>query len=150
MKNIKNTLFIVASIGLFSIIGICQAEPNFELYNKDKAMGRIKVTVNVGGKNIVTDKIVDFDEAYQATIDPQQPVRLTITLTTPGQRHYMLNAPGKTKYLSWDTSKSATLYPQTGPLKGLMGRYNPFGQGKTESGLPLNNNISESQITIVK
>jgi hypothetical protein len=146
MKNIKA---ICVSTFILSIAYV-QAEPNFEVYNKDKANGRIKVTLTVNNKSIVTDKIVDVDEIYQATIDPQQPAQLTIFTTNQQYKNFMLNAPGKTKYLSWDTSKSRPLYPQTGPLKGLMGRYNPFGQGKTESGFPLNNNISESQITETK
>ena len=146
MKNLK-TIFI--STFILSIAYV-QAEPNFEVYNKDKANGRIKITLTVNNKSIVTDKIVDVDEIYQATIDPQQPAKLTIFTTNQQRRNFMFNAPGKTKYLPWDTSKSMPLYPQTGPLKGLMGRYNPFGQGQTESGLPLNNNISERQITEVK
>jgi len=145
MKNTINTILGIAL--LMGIATSMQADPNFEFYNKDKANGRAKITLWVGNENIVNDKIVDSDEIYQATIDPQKNVTLIVFTVDQKYRYFTLNAPGKTKYLSWDMSKEPKpLYPQTGPLMGLMGRYNPFGAGKTETGLPLNNNVQNKQI----
>lgn len=143
MKSIKNIFITITAIGMtFTSF----AEINFEFYNKDKGYGRVYITLKVNNKDIVTHKIVDHDEIYQATIDPQSPVELNVFTVDQKNLNYIINAPGKTKYLSWDYTKPVSLYPQTGPLKGLMGRYNPFGEGKTETGLPLNNNVSEKQI----
>lgn len=150
MNTLKNNLLFVSLCTFFSVTSYIKAETNFEFYNKDEHRGRVKITVTIDNKTIVSDKIVDWDEAYQASIDPQHPVKLTVFTTNQQYRHFILNAPGKTKFLSWNTGKSFPLYPQTGPLKGLIGRYNPFGKGKTESGLPLNNNLSESQIKETK
>jgi uncharacterized protein (DUF3820 family) len=52
---------------------------------------------------------------------------------------YIIDAPGKTKYVTWDGKK---LYPRTGSLGG-------FGKVlgmKTDTGLSLANNVSSSQI----
>ncbi|HLJ31831.1 MAG TPA: hypothetical protein VKU36_05305 [Candidatus Babeliales bacterium] len=144
----KNLLVIALSCITLNVLTLHTYEPNFEFYNKDKENGRVKITVNAGNRNIVTDKIVDPDEIYQAEIDPNANVNITVFTVYQKNRYFnIVNAPGKTKYLSWDSSKEPRpLYPQTGPLKGLMGRYNPFGKGRTETDLPLNNNISERNI----
>ena len=54
------------------------------------------------------------------------------------QRTVSINAPGKTKYLTWNPAKSPYLYPQTGPLMGLLSR--------TSSGYPLAVNVKQSDI----
>ncbi|HXW53566.1 MAG TPA: hypothetical protein VEL47_05635, partial [Myxococcota bacterium] len=56
---------------------------------------------------------------------------------------YLINAPGRTKYLTWNPAKFPSdahefLYPQTGPWLGLL--------WVTESGFSLKKNVSQSDI----
>ena len=108
--------------------------------------GRIKLTLLVGNTPIVRDQIIDSDEAVRFAINPNEPVHVTIFTVNQQFQYYTINAPGKTKYLTWNPAKATPLYPQTGPMMGLMGRYNPLGAGTTESGLPLGNNVTEREI----
>lgn len=167
MKNIKNMFAIVATITLFLTSQSSMASskefatksggllkqmqgPGFELFNK--ASNTITITIFIDG---VFTKLFNIQPQGKAqlTVDVKKPIQLgiynqetkisTTTFTrniTPKPDHsYTLDAPEKTKYLTWNPAKgNAPLYPQTGPLMGLM--------GKTESGLPLNNNISAKEI----
>ncbi len=146
MKSIKNIFITIVSIGVIPLSFAAEENINFEFYNKDKDCGRVEITLKVNNKYIVMHKIVDCDQIYRAEINPQDNITLNVFTVDQKNLVYTINAPGKTKYLSWDYTKPVPLYPQTGPYKGLGGRYHPLGKGVTESGLPLNNNVTEIQI----
>lgn len=151
MKNLKNiSLPILLIIATTATLTAFTPPINFELYNKDPEQGRIKLTLLVGNTPIIKDKIIDSGEWFQAAINQYEPVKVTIFKVNQQYEYYVINAPSKTKFLSWNPSKSPSLYPQTGPMMGLMGRYQHYipgaGAGKTETGLHLHNNVTENQI----
>ena len=92
------------------------------------------------------------NQKFLQDIDVSQPIQLGIydpkvkistgTFSreiTPKPNHfYSLNAPGKTKYLTWNPAKAPYLYPQTGTFMGLS--------GKSDSGYPLGSNLTQGQI----
>ena len=86
---------------------------------------------------------VDPNQALQDNIDTSADISLNIT-SPKYEASFKLKCNGKTAYVSWNTAKKMPLYPQTGPLMGLM--------GKTESGLSLSNNIKSSDfgVSVVK
>ncbi len=160
MKNTKNIFLSIAVITLFlasqpstasasapaSRATATSQEPNFEISNKSK--DDIVVYLSYG----------DYKSSGPLMVKPQERKRYQIGLndqcfitinTFPkdkskklGVFSYKINAPGKTKYVTWNPDKPSALYPQTGPLAGF-GRL--IGM-KTESGLSLQNNLSASQI----
>jgi hypothetical protein len=137
MKNIKNIIFTIVSVALFSI-STNHAEPNFELYNKDKA----PIGVMIGSQQQIVQAnkqlalTINSSQSLYIEVYPNTSIKENMMMVTPYK--FKINAQGKTVYLSWNPTKSSPLYPQTGPLMGLM--------GKTESGLSLSNNISSSNI----
>jgi|SRR5580658_3207510 hypothetical protein len=143
MKNLKNIVF---SLVIFSVIIASSThainDPNVEIINKSKCDIIVK---------LVTDKAnqvgkIPQDHVWETTLSGTE-AGLDITISCDEKRttnKFQLKPGNKTVYLSWNPEKSSPLYPQTGPLMGLLGKYNR--NGKTNSGLPLNNNISSSQI----
>ena len=165
MKNIKNMLLSIVSIAAFatsqSIIassaptgtsGLLKSiqGPGFEMYNK--ATNPITITIFIDG---AFDRFADINAngKFVKDIDTKKPMQVGIydkvtkiatgtfsrEITPAPKALYNLNAPGKTKYLTWNPAKSTALYPQTGTFMGLS--------GKSDSGYPLSDNISQSQIT---
>jgi hypothetical protein len=123
----------------------------FELYNK--SLNTITLTIFINDKflrwiniepskkheqNIDLDIPVSigiYDPATAATIRGNSPQNIT-----PVPNHfYNLNAPGKTKYITWNPAKSPSLYPQTGIWMGIL--------GKSDTGYSLSNNLSQGQIS---
>ena len=162
MKNIKTMLIgalIIGSMG-FSSLQAGTAEllkktqgPGFELYNK--ASGTITAAILIDGE--LTTQDVLPNKKLLKTVDTSKPIRLGIyneptknvsttfisgALTPQPNFVYELNAPKKTKYVTWNPSKSPALYPQTGTLLGLS--------GKSDSGYPLGSNLGQSQIILKK
>jgi hypothetical protein len=162
MKNIEKMLIaalIIGSMGFLpSQAGTAELlkktqGPGFELYNK--ASNTITAAVLVDGK--LTTQDVPSNKKFLLTVDTSKPVRLGIynqptknvskawmseALTPQPNAVYELNASGKTKYVTWNPSKSPALYPQTGTLMGLS--------GKSDSGYPLVSNLGQSQIIVKK
>ena len=156
MNNIKKVLLS------FSVLLITQTSytgtsgllkkiqgPGFELFNK--ASNTITVTIFINDKFAETRDVAPQGKLTK-TIDLNQPIQIGIynkvTKITTGffsreitpnpDYFFELDASGKTKYVTWNPAKSPSLYPQTGPLMGLM--------GKTESGYPLSDNLKKEQI----
>ncbi len=141
MKNTKNIFFLFASI-VATASSNMQAIPNFELYNKaDKAIG-----VVLGTQKYIVPSMkqlpltIDTANTIYLEIfpDTKSIAALNMNMMQYAPNKFSINASGKTVYLTWNPAKSTSLYPQTGPLMGLM--------GKTESGLSLKNNLSSSMI----
>jgi len=160
MKNIRNILLSItpmivifgsqsAVAGTSGLLKSIQG-PGFEVYNK--ANGPITITIFINGKFSQTADI-SSNGKFIKDIDTKAPMQLgiydqitkisTSTLSrdiTPTPKHfYNLNASGKTKYLTWNPAKSPALYPQTGTSWGWS--------GKSDSGYPLSDNITQGQIT---
>ena len=140
MKNIKTIFLSIISILIISVI-YAQASP-FELYNK--ANQTISVTIHEIGY-----------QGYAYTIESKGQLALDLNFAhtfyiaiIEGEtiiREFSIKPLGKrTMYLTWNPAKAPYLYPQTGPLMGLM--------GKTVSGLPLDKetNVDQSQIETVR
>jgi hypothetical protein len=152
MKNIKKILLAITVIVSTTAYNI-HAALTFELFNKsDNNIRWILATENetLASMELAAGKKAYLPEEKNKIAFDAPDLLLSIIVTSDRNehiyRHHIL-ASGKTKYLTWNPAKQPHLYPQTGPLMGLMGKYNPFGKGKTESGLPLNNNVQSSQIT---
>jgi hypothetical protein len=166
MKNIKNIFLTVAStMALFSTqlstagtSGLLKSiqGPGFELYNK--APQTISVALLIDGK-LVEAKNVGTMQKFLKTIDLKNTVRIGIfnkqlpptnistgllsgAITPQPDAIYELNAPGKTKYVTYNPAKTPHLYPQTGTFMGLS--------GKSDSGYPLGDNLQQSQIVLKK
>ncbi|HXW86119.1 MAG TPA: hypothetical protein VEK38_02130 [Candidatus Bathyarchaeia archaeon] len=77
-----------------------------------------------------------------ADVDTANPITISLYMHYPKEEKYAtpsatytINPQGRTVFLTWD---GKTLRPQTGPLLGLL--------NKTESGLPLKNNVTAGNI----
>lgn len=164
MKNTKNMFIsIAAAVILFSshtstIVAAITPDPGFEVFNKSAKP--ILLTIFLDNNFIGRALRIDAGKKYSCAIELTQPVQLGIytkevkelymnksgKIINKSDYFYDLNAPGKTKYVSWnpdDKSHAANpLYPQTGPWMGLL--------RKTESGFPLGNNIKKSEIKLVR
>ena len=136
MKNIKNIFLSISSVVTVATSFAMQVTPTFEIYNKDKqaiivTLNQKKYTVDPG-KNLQlamsTIKPISFDIEYSPGV---------YSIQTETEK-YIIKAQGSTIYLTFDSSHKPTLYPQTGPLMGLL--------SKTKSGLSLNNNVNPSEI----
>jgi hypothetical protein len=163
MKNLRLILTSVATIASLLAIHSVQSGtsglvkkmqgPGFEIYNK--ASSAISVAIIIDGK--LTAVNIASNGKYILDIDVNKPVRLGIynkqtsgisttfltgAITPQPDKVYELNAPGKTKYLTWNPAKSPFLYPQTGTYLGLS--------GKSDSGYPLSSNLSQNQIVLKK
>lgn len=123
--------------------------PGFEVFNK--ASNPITITIFMDGA-FLRYADIGSNQKFLLNIDVNKPMQLGIynqktkistgtfsrDITPAPQYLYTLNAPGKTKYLTWNPAKSPSLYPQTGPLMGLL--------GKSDSGYPLSSNLTQGQI----
>ncbi len=162
MKNTKYIFISLASAVILlsshisTIVAGVTHDPGFEVFNKSATPIQIIISLD---KQPLKPVVISAGKKYSCAIELTRSVQLTIN-TQPAQlidvrtkdksksMHYVydLNAPGKTKYVSWnpdDKSHAANpLYPQTGPWMGLL--------GKTESGFPLGNNVTQSEITYVR
>ncbi|HLJ31836.1 MAG TPA: hypothetical protein VKU36_05330 [Candidatus Babeliales bacterium] len=162
MKNIKNMLLTSITILCSFTTHISQAGtsallkkvqgPGFELFNK--APNTITVTVFIDNKFSETRDVAPQGKLLK-NIDVNQPIQIGIynqvtkistgflsrEITPQPDYFYEINAPGKTKYVTWNPAKSPSLYSQTGPLMGLM--------GKTESGYPLSD-LTKQEIVKIK
>lgn len=123
---------------------------NFELYNKSKAAFKTNAIIKVFGGTILQGDIGSpkqktyaiASNVSRAQIKVDDPAKFGIYLEilhTDGTHTYTIRPGSKNVYLSFSPDKSPNVYPQTGPLKGWL--------GKTESGLSLKNNLPESSIT---
>jgi hypothetical protein len=161
MKSTKNLLLTIAMpvivvlnvhAGTSDLLKKTQG-PGFELYNK--AAQTISVAVLIDGQLSTAD--VAPSGKFLKDVDTSKTIRLGIynkptkgistafisgAITPQPDVVYELKAPGKTKYVTYNPSKSSALYPQTGPLMGL--------KGKTESGYPLGSNLQQGQIVLKK
>jgi hypothetical protein len=144
MKNTKNIFLPIATITLFLTIqtAVASQEPNFEITNKSTT----DISVYLAhGNNQSKGMLVKPQQRQQYQINPNDSCVIIINTEDEsgfGRFNYSLDAPGKTKYVTWNPDKKPALYPQTGPLAGfgkLIGM-------KTASGLSLNNNIAAGQI----
>ena len=160
MKNMKN--IFVAIVSAISFLSIQSAKasqgPGFEFYNKDTDYFNIStITIalvfNKDPKTaIITDiapnkkfsKTINLnDEILLCVFKKQTPITSVSSIKDIYQKRpdyiYIINAPGKTKYVSFNTAKAPHwVYPQTGTLMGLT--------GKSDSGYSLQNNIKQSDL----
>ena len=130
-------------------------DPVIEITNKSNQNIQANITDETSGKDITTAYISPNQRWNSGTrvIDMNNTLRIEVTTQKAstgfkqGTREtFIINAPGKTKYLSWNPEKSMPLYPQTGPLAG-------FGKivgMKNESGYSLSNNVLIGQIRQIK
>lgn len=157
MKKLMIQLFVIAGVISGSScdlqaaeVKIADKDVNFELYNKSKAAFKTNPTIKVFGGTILQSDIGSakqksdpiYSNVSRAQIKVDDPAKFGILvdiLHTDGHHIYTIRPGSKTVFLSFSPDKSPNVYPQTGPLKGWL--------GKTESGLPLKNNLPASAIT---
>ena len=163
MKKIAS--LVMVSISILLGTGSLQpgeAQPTFELYNKSN--DTIWVVLRTKGSIIKQNGLGYFiskpGEQTQLNLDRSQPLDLEICFQAPADEaaafkrameskqalvldvncpdiSYKLPAK-KNLYLTFDSEWRVR--PQTGPLKGFL--------GKTKSGLKLSNNVSSSEVTL--
>lgn len=140
MQNIKAIVLLIATIG---INFIAQAE-SFEIFNKAKDSIRVTVrgTSFIVAPNSQKSTYIIDDALYTITIT--NPMNMSKDNTHMFQITRDRDSK-QTTYLTWNPAKKPSLYPQTGPLMGLMGKYNPIA-GVTKSSKSLRNNITANQI----
>jgi hypothetical protein len=138
MEIRNNLLAIVSLVALFGInsqINAATEGPGFQIQNKAK--NSIKVTLVAGPMGTAKMYQVSRDMFLPVEINLQD--RITIKVIDGStSKMYTIDAPGKTKYLTWNPSKSKPLYPQTGTYMGLS--------GTSETGYSLKKNVSASDI----
>jgi hypothetical protein len=144
MKNIVFSISLIAAICTsFNI----ETAPSFELFNKSAKPIGIKIQ-KLGYSP--TKHIIPSQKQLPLEINDITQIRYlaiyedasTMDTITGSSKDFKINPQGKkTVYLTWNPAKAPYLYPQTGPLMGML--------GKTESGLPLDKktNIEQNQIT---
>ena len=146
MKSIRN-IFIAIIATTMSLV---HAAPNFELFNKAATPIRFKITSS--GLHEEITGFVKSQGKFPGSINSKGTAQITIIPDATGKENkepsesdykysgetYDITSEGKTIYLTWNPAKKPTLYPQTGPLMGFM--------GKTESGYSLSNNIKAPAI----
>lgn len=124
----------------FSGLPYTETARNLELFNKSSKP--IIVIAEDGQQrfNMPSARTFSVEPGQKSmqNIQMNKPLKLTITEGTMTAK-YNINAIGKTKYLTWNSTKNPSLYPQTGPLNGW--------RGVTESGMPLKNNLDQGAIT---
>jgi hypothetical protein len=150
VKNTKNIFVSILSIILLVSQTLCIAHDlTFELFNKsEKALQWTLVKVNPYKKDdrrtiILRGDLPSGQKGYLPSQQENETAFEAPLLFLCISRHsidycYDIASPGKTKYLTWNPTKKPYLYPQAGSLMGLT--------GKTESGLPLKNNVNPSEI----
>lgn len=155
MKNTKNIfvsmVVIAAALGSSQIIQSAEFfnEPAVAIYNKSKE----DITVNIMNLENNVAYIMGIPGEKEGRYDADINSRLRFEIWSQSDSNkektlgvFSIDAPGKTKYISWDPAKSPALYPQTGPLMGfgkLVGMKSKFG-------LSLKNNVTPSQIKTEK
>ncbi|HLJ31830.1 MAG TPA: hypothetical protein VKU36_05300 [Candidatus Babeliales bacterium] len=141
MRNIKNIFTIFVTLLTTQCIF---SEPVIEIYNKTNESIQVDIADGSSRKDITTAYVnpnEQWNSGDRTTITLNTKLLMQVsTKANPSPKAFMIDAPGKTKYLSWDPAKSQPLYPQTGPLLGLL--------GKTKSGLSLSNNINTENIAL--
>jgi hypothetical protein len=148
MNNFKGIALLVAFFAIHNVVAV---DPGFEIVNKATQPISIVLVVNgqltnttvAAGKKFTTS--TPLNDVIQFGIYEKQTDNVTLhpssgSLMPQPTRIYTLNAPGKTKYITWNPAKSPNLYPQTGTFMGLT--------GKSDSGYSLKNNMSQSQIVV--
>ena len=150
MINLKHILFTITAIFSVATIYNAQAAPSFELYNKaDRAIG---IIVQESGWPRREKHIIQPMQQLPLDINIAHTLYISIFANTNtieelqhkndnDARTFRINALGKrTAYLTWNPAKRPSLYPQTGPWLGFL--------GKIESVWPLDKktNIEQSQI----
>ena len=121
--------------------------PVIEVSNKQDSSIQLNIAEigpNGGRKNYPTVYVQSMKrwDSGQRAVDMNSVIEITISNQGQLAGRYVLYAPGKTKYVTWNPTRRPSLYPQTGPLGGfgkIMGM-------KTDSGLSLKNNLSGGQI----
>ena len=153
MKNVFNrtvvAVMFVASMPM--VAAVSNADATFEFYNKDNETVRITEFGVYGGtvvqKDFASNTLINPSHGStisavraQIRVEDANSLMIYLQVFVPGRGDYKYTIkPGhKTVFVSFTSSKTPSLYPQTGPLKGLL--------GKTETGLPLKNNLSGSDI----
>jgi hypothetical protein len=170
MKNTKTTLFSVASSTIILLnLQAAQAEPNFEIFNKAKnSIGIGIMTKDLNNKKIIYKAIVESQDQFSDTVNSSSGIIIDICPNTYtmkdleqqllyGSRdvqRFNIIPQGRTIYITWnpdDETKPSPLYPQTGPWKGWLGKYNPW-IGTTASGLRLDakTNVKQDEIEIIE
>lgn len=122
-------------------------EINFELFNKSNQP--IWVALVNNETVLATAEKIEPGKTFQKTIDQtkatyfgfwrQEPIKPNVptkwTLSAPNPDRAYSFSTFKKVLVTWDGQR---LRPQTGPLKGLLGR--------TQSGLSLQNNVNPAEI----
>jgi len=129
-------------------IGICAVHaqmPNFELFNKSQ--GPVTLTISCGHIEFTTYPVAPQEKLRESdNIDPTKEITITIDDAYIKQQLIFKIKPRSQKqattYVTWNPFKAPFLYPQTGPYYGVL--------QKTESGLPLKNNLKRSDIIRMK
>ena len=143
MKHTQNIFTLIVSIVTLSSVQYVFSAPVIEIYNKTNESIQVDIA-DANSKKDITTAYVGPDQQWNSgdrtTIDLSTKLLIQVsTKANPSPKAFIIDAPGKTKYLSWDSAKSQPLYPQTGPLLGLL--------GKTKSSLSLSNNLKAENIT---
>ena len=123
-------------------------DPIIEVSNKQGSSVQLNVAETTpAGKRINYPTVYVQDgqrwNSGQRVVDMNSTIEITFTNQGKLAAKYMIDAPGKTKYVTWN---GKTLYPRTGALGG-------FGKVigmKTDTGLSLSNNVSSNQIEEIK
>lgn len=140
----------------------------FELINKSKS----PIGIILNGKSdyyILDDKLANMDTnpkkvggptvnipvgaTFAAQVDLTNATSFSIAPMRDGKPSgfvtYRIDAPGKTRYMSYDDK--GRLYPQTGPLMGI-GKYTPnfIMEDRTNTGLLKRNNVEDKDIMKVQ
>jgi hypothetical protein len=142
VKHTKNIVISILAITALYSKPMQTAVPAVEIYNKSNSDIEVRIENMNDGIFLISGRLSPKD-TWKPNIDINTKLRFRIlTLEEkPSICSFTIDAPGKTKYLSWNPgSGKGSFYPQTGPLMGLM--------GKTQSGLSLKKNITSSQIKL--
>jgi len=146
-------LSIISTVAFFAVSLTASDMPPssapdvIEIFNKGNESIQVNIADASGNtRRDITTAYVSPNQQWRSghrVIDMNSKLLIEVsTKANPRMQQFVIDAPGKTKYLSWDPSKSMPLYPQTGPAWGLL--------GTTKSGLSLSNNVSSSQIRKTK
>ena len=142
----KNIVFSISLVAAICTSFNTKAGTNFELFNKSAKPIGIKIQ-KLGYSP--TKHIIPSQKQLPLEINDITQTRYlsiyedanTMDAIAGSSKDFKINPQGKqTVYLTWNPAKAPYLYPQTGPLMGML--------GKTESGLPLDKktNIEQKQI----
>ncbi len=138
MKLLKN-IFLFST--MFIACSTVNAVSNFELLNKSKKPIQLTISnVLVGLPETQKTVTIDIASGKHWNYNTQAKSKITLKITDgTSSINAIIYAPNKTAYLTYNPAKTPSLYPQTGPLMGMV--------GNTESGLPLKNNVKITDIS---